>query len=148
MNCRNLVTTCLSWFAGVALIVISAPTLFAANQGNCNGSVECLNPFFCPTGYCCSATRWKGCGVTGPGCVTCTQVNNVCNGPGSHTCICGDGPQSPCRLCYLPGPNSGVPGTTTCINESCGAPSFCNTDWIYPYTGMPNGYRFTCECQP
>lgn len=33
MKHRNLVTTFLAWFAGVALVVIASPEVFAADQG-------------------------------------------------------------------------------------------------------------------
>jgi hypothetical protein len=148
----NLLTTFLAWFAGVALVVIAAPDVFAADQGGCNGAVECGNPYICPTGYCCSYTRWKGCTVTSPACPpgTCFHQYDVCNGQGSRTCFCGGGPQSPCRLCYLPGAHSGVPGTVTCIVETCTGPNqVCNTDWVPGYSPSPQGeYRYTCECQP
>ncbi|MCA9316830.1 MAG: hypothetical protein KDB73_15195 [Planctomycetes bacterium] len=152
MKHRNLVTTFLAWFAGVALVVIASPEVFAADQGGCNGAVECVSPYVCGSFYCCTATRWKGCTVQSLACPpsSCSQVNNTCNGDGSHTCNCGSAPQSPCRLCYKPSEDAGVPGTVTCINEHCNGPGeVCNTDWVIGYSPSPSGeYRYTCECQP
>ena len=140
---NDAVTSLLAWFAGVTVVIAAAPDLFAGNQGTCNGAVQCVSPYNCPPYTCCVSYLWKGCLVQSLPCTSCNERDNVCNGEGSHTCLCGNTAQSPCRTCYKPS-LGGAPSVITCIVENCPNPSACETEWILP---APPNYYFTCACQ-